>query len=506
MDAMKALEKLHERGRELKLLAGMDALLGWDQEVMMPSSGIDARAEQLSWLSARAHERSTSPEIGEWLEAAGSTKDEPMGPASLPDLERRYLRYARRQWEKDTRIPVDLVAELSKATSKGVAVWTEARKAKDFEAFRPSLEEIFELRKRIAACAGPGMRPYDYYLDEFEWGASEAGIEAVFSPLARELSSLIEAIKERPSPAPILKGKRYPKDAQEAFGREVMADMGMPPERSRLDVSAHPFTTSIGGDDVRITTRYDEGMLLSGLFSIIHESGHALYELGFDEGIKGDILADGASTGIHESQSRFWENVLGRRRSFWERYLPSLKKRFPAQLEGVGVDAFFKAANEVELQPIRVEADEVSYGLHVILRFELEKALFSGGLAVKDLPGAFRELARKLLGIEIRDDAEGCLQDIHWSLGYFGYFPGYALGNLYAAQLAGAMESSIGPLDGYASRGDFAPVLAWLRENVHRHGASLSPGELIAKATGSALDPSHFARYLKAKYAEVYGL
>lgn len=501
----KALEKLHEKTKLAKTLVGIDALLGWDQEVYMPAKGINARAEQIAWVSGRIHEAVTDPEIGRLLEELGASEANPSGDPSRPEADRNYIRFVRRAYLQQTRIPLALVEELSKAQSLGQAAWAEARKKDDFPSFKPHLEKLLALQKKVAAHGGFEKKPYDYHLDNHEAGATEASIAAVFGPLGKDLKRILGKIAARHQVADPAAGKKFPAAGQEAFGRIVMEDMGYELERGRLDVSTHPFTTTLASDDVRITTRYHEDNLLSSLFSIVHEAGHALYELGVDEALKDDILSDGCSMGVHESQSRFWENTVGRSRAFWKRYFGKLQGIFPAELGKVAQEDFYRAVNRVEIQPIRVEADEVSYGLHVILRFELERALFSGALEAAAVPGEWRKMAKEWLGLDLKNDAMGCLQDIHWSMGAFGYFPSYALGNLYAAQFAESMAKAIGPIEPLVEAGNFAPVLGWLRTNIHRWGSSLLPSEVCERATGKPLDPAHFIAYLEKKYGEVYG-
>lgn len=503
---MTSLERLRAIDSEAKLLEHVGAVLGWDQETYMPPGAIDERSEQLALLETLAHEKRTSPEIGQLLAALGSSSAEPSGPSSLPALDRAYLRVMRRQYDQATKLPTDLVAEIARTTSLAQAAWVDARKRSDFKSFEPHLSKVLGLNRKVAACLDPGKKPYDVLLDQYEEGSTEASTAAVFGALRPELVSLIDAIKGKPQVDDSRLKVRCPAAAQAKASEYLMGVLSYDLSRGRLDTTAHPFTTTLGGSDVRITTRYLEDFFPSSVFGTMHETGHALYELGIDPSAeyRRTSLAEASSMAIHESQSRLWENMVGRSIGFWSRQLPHV-----GTLLGVDTsnpDKFYRAINKVEASLIRVEADEVTYGLHVILRFELESALISGNLAVADLPGAWNEGMRRLLGVVPPDDARGCLQDIHWSMGSFGYFPSYALGNLYAAQWWDTMaKAGVDPV-GAVARGDLKTILAWLRANIHKPGATYKPGELVERVSGAPLDASHFVRYLKEKYSGVYGL
>jgi carboxypeptidase Taq len=360
--------------------------------------------------------------------------------------------------------------------------------------------------KRKARCLGFAERPYDGLLDLYEPGMGEDAIAAVSAPLRDRLSSLVRRIAAKGPVDTSFLSRVYPVEAQDAFGREVMRDLGFDLARGRLDLSAHPFTTTLGCDDVRITTRYAPANLASGLFSIIHETGHALYELGFGPELRPSLLAEGTSMGIHESQSRFWENVICRSLPFWRGRFPALRAAFGDQLSAVDAEGFYRAVNVVRPSLIRVDADEVTYSLHVILRFELERRIFAGTLDVDGLPGAWRALMKDLLGVENERDAEGVLQDVHWSMGAFGYFPSYALGNLYGLQFWGTLKRDLGDMDADIEAGRFKAILAWLREKIHSKGRRMDPVDLLAAVTGERLDSRPFTDYLESKYGALYSL
>jgi carboxypeptidase Taq len=399
------------------------------------------------------------------------------------------------------RLPADFVSAAARAEGLSQAAWAQARKNNDFAAFLPHLSAMIDIaRKKSQYWGYSGSSLYDGLLDIYEPGLPAHEIEALFTPLRERLVALLQKIKARSQPDHSFLDQDYDLAAQTQFNHQLMDYLGFDTNRGRLDTSAHPFTTSLGASDVRITTRYFPRNILSSIFSVIHESGHAFYEMGFPAELRGTCLADGASMALHESQSRFWENVVGRSRPFWDGLYPLLQKHFPSQLGAVPVDTFYRAVNQVSPSLIRVDADEVSYALHIILRFELEKQLFSGELAPADLPSRWREYSRRYLGQESETDANGVLQDIHWSMGSFGYFPSYALGNLYGLQLWGRMQKDLPGLETDVASGRFAPIHAWLAENIYHWGCRLTPSELLLKVTGEKLSPAPFLDYLEAKY------
>ncbi|ADN02542.1 carboxypeptidase M32 [Spirochaeta thermophila] len=500
-----AVRRLKDYWREVVLLSHVQALLGWDQETYMPEGAVEERAAQQALLQGLIHRRKTAPEVGELLAAAGASEERPEGAEELGEVERALVRETYREWRRATKLPEDLVRRFAETTSRAQVVWQRARAEDDFGMFAPHLEEILSLVREIAERLGYEEHPYDALLDEYEPYMKASQVRAVFDqlegPLVRLLEEIMEAGEVDDSPL----HRHFPREGQEQVSRRILTDMGFDWKRGRLDVSAHPFTTTLAEGDIRITTRYMEDFLPSSLFGSIHEGGHALYEQGIAEDLAGTILADGTSLGIHESQSRFWENVVGRSRAFWQKYFPLLKETF-SSLSDVEFERFYRAINKVKPSHIRVEADEVTYNLHILLRFRLELALVEGRLAVKDLPEAWREESRRLLGIVPERDAEGVLQDIHWSFGGIGYFPTYTLGNLYSAQFARAMERDLGDLSSLIAEARFDAILGWLREKIHRHGRTYPAHELCLRATGETLNPDYFLSYLRGKYSDVYGL
>ncbi|MFO8044044.1 MAG: carboxypeptidase M32 [Alkalispirochaeta sp.] len=504
--------RLKQLDNEAVLLEHIAAAISWDQETYMPQRAVEERAQQQALLQSLAHERNTAPEVGELLAAAGVDPgaDEPDVPAAvvekLGEVDAAFLREKRRQFQQATRLPARLVRELAETGSRGQNAWITARKEDDYQQFRPWLEKLIGLSREAADALGHGGERYDALLDQYEPYMTTADVAEVFGTLREGLVDLVQRISEAPQVDDSFLNARFPVDQQEEISRRVMTNLGYDLDRGRLDRSAHPFTTALGAHDVRITTRYDEDLMTSSLFSTIHETGHALYELGVGEELHGTLLAEGTSLGIHESQSRMWENMIGRSRSFWQRWMPDLQAVFPQQLGDVSMESFYRAINKVQPSLIRVEADEVTYSLHIILRFELEQQLINGTLSVDDLPEAWNAKMKEFLGIVPPRNAEGVLQDVHWSFGAFGYFPTYALGNLYAAQFLKTIESQLPSMWDEVAVGTTRPVLDWLRTNIHRHGKVRSARQLVRGITGADLDPGFFLRYLNEKYGELYSL
>ena len=518
------LERLFALDRERMYLSRAAAVLRWDEETYMPSLAVEERAEQLAVLEGLAHEKLTSPEIGGLLEDLGRpVSGVPAFLPALPDTARDFLRVLERDYRKAVRLPPDFVRESARAEGLSQAAWIEARKKSDFSVFAPHLKKMIEYARKKAEYWGfgpaagnagtadpsAGLHPdspvYDGLLDSFEPGMGEAEIDAVFRPLKERLQELLQKIAAAPKPETGFLRLDYDINSQKEFSRELLAGLGFDPRRGRLDESAHPFTTTLGFNDVRITTRYARNDPLSGIFSVIHELGHGFYELAVDPALKSGCLAEGVSMGIHESQSRLWENVIGRSRAFWEGWFPAFKSRFPGQLAGVELPGFYRAVNAAGPSLIRIEADEVSYSLHIILRFELERRLVSGALSVEDAPAAWNAAVGELFGLEVPDDASGILQDVHWSMGAFGYFPSYALGNLYALQFWKKCTTDIPRIEELLIRREYADIHKWLGETIHVFGRRLDPAELLEKATGEKLSALPFLEYLETKYAELYG-
>jgi len=500
----KTINQLKKLDATVTRLGHIAALLEWDQETYMPEGAVGERAMQSALIQGLHHEKIVDDRWESLYSDLGY--DGSAAPENLSDADASFLRESYKRWKKQARVPRELVENLARETSLSQAAWASARMANDYSAFAPFLERVIALEKEYAAAiaADSDADLYDTLLDEYEPGARAGEITEVFDELAGGLQVLLEKIRSGKAPDTGFLEKSYDVAKQDAFGKKIQAWMGYDTSRGRLDLSAHPFTTTLGPDDVRVTTRYDENLVLSGLFSNIHEAGHGLYEQGVGANLRNTLLADGTSMGIHESQSRFWENTLGRSRAFWERWYGDFQSLFPENLSGVDVMDFYRSANSVQPSLIRVEADEVTYSFHIIIRFRLERALISGDLKVADLPGAWNDAYRDLLGISPASDADGCLQDVHWSVGLFGYFPTYALGNLYAAQFTDAMEHELGPVSSLLGSERADVVLNWLRANIHVYGRVYRPADLCRRITGEPLDSAHFLKYLNDKYSEIY--
>ncbi|WP_221031823.1 carboxypeptidase M32 [Actomonas aquatica] len=472
-------------------------LLGWDEQVNLPPDSSDLRGEQMAVMAELAHAASSAPAIGEALAELESDLD------SLNDAQRVVVRAARRDYDRVTKLPSEFVTEKAKHCSASYHAWHKAKEADDFASYAPYLEKHLELAKREAAYLGWGDRPYDYAIDQHDPGLDAATITKLFAELSEGLVPLVQRIAASPVQAKPERLRGFPVEAQAAFLREVTERIGFNYRRGRIDVSPHPFCEGSGAD-IRMTTRYEADLPLSSLFGSIHETGHGLYEQGLPLEHHATALGQHAGMAMHESQSRMWENQVGRGRPFWMFFEQQFRARFGAQLEGISSDELLLAINAVAPTLVRVEADEVYYNLHIILRFELEQRLFSGELAVADLPAAWNERCEALLGQRPTNDAEGVLQDVHWSGGAFGYFPSYCLGNMIAAQLWDAVRGAMPDLEADFARGEFGRLLGWLRENVHAHGKRYSALELVEKVTGKPLSPQPLLAYLEDRYASLY--
>ncbi|HWC90652.1 MAG TPA: carboxypeptidase M32, partial [Pirellulales bacterium] len=449
------------------------------------------------------HDRFVDPRIEDWLSALEAS---PLAADPLSDTG-ATIRQLRRQYDKKTKLPKRLVEELARTAVLGQQVWQEARANNDFAAFAPLLDRTLTLKREQAEALGYDDNPYDALLDEFEQGERAADVARVLAALRAELVPLVAAIAEsRRRPDVSLLARNYPVDRQQAFGHDAAARIGFDFNRGRLDVTAHPFCSGMGPNDCRITTRYQPQFFNSGFFGILHEAGHGIYEQGLRTDQYGLPLGEYVSLGIHESQSRLWENLVGRSRAFWEHFLPEARRRYPEALSDVGLDAFFFAINDVRPSLVRVEADEATYNLHILIRFELEQALLLGDLPIADLPAAWKEQYQRALGIEPQGDADGVLQDIHWSAGLIGYFPTYSLGNLYGAQFFEQADADLDGLAAQFSRGEFEPLKKWLAENIHQHGQRYTAAELIERVTGKPLSHEPLMRHLRGKLGPLYGL
>lgn len=503
-----ALRELRQRLAEISDLGSAAGLLGWDQQTMMPERANPLRAEQLGTLSGIVHERFTDDAIGRLLgELEG--EEERLRAADADSDDAALIRVTRRDWEKARRVPAELAVEIARAGALGHQAWVEARARSDFASFLPFLERNVELKKRyVALFEDDGFDdPYDVLLDDYEEGMKTAEVAALFDELRDVLVPLIAEIAARGDAVdagPLHGG--FDVERQRRLVRGVLERLGWSPDGWRLDEAAHPFATSFGPTDVRLTTRYDEDYVGMALYGAIHEMGHGLYEAGVAPALARTPLAGGASLGLHESQSRLWENVVGRGRPFAGYLHGELLRLFPDRFGAVDPEAFYRAVNKVQPSLIRVEADEATYGLHIILRFELEREMIAGSIGLKDLPEAWNARMRDYLGVEVPDDAHGVLQDVHWSAGEIGYFSTYALGNLIAAQLWERARADLPDLDARLAEGDGAALRAWLGERLHRHGRKFPPKELVERVAGGPIAVQPFADYLRAKLTPLYGL
>ena len=502
MTNISPLEELRVRIGDVVDLSQASAVLGWDQETMMPIKGARFRATQQATLQGLLHERFTNPRIGELL----ATLEEPTVFAALSTTDTAMVRTTRHDYDRATKLPGSLVRELALATTEGVEAWRVARRDSQLDLFATYLRRTIDLKRQEAACLGYRDVPYDALLDEYEPGATTAQLRELFTRLRAETVSLLGRIVDAPrQPDRGVLEQEFDTAKQLAFSEQVLRQMGFDFAAGRQDLSTHPFTTSFGPTDVRITTRVDEHDLQVALYASIHEGGHALYDQGLPVDLARTGVGSSVSLGIHESQSRLWENFIGRGLPFWHFALPRLREVFPTQTAGATPEQFVGAVNRVQRSLIRVEADEVTYNLHIILRFEIERRLIGGEINVDDLPTLWNQLSQEYLGITPPNDRLGVLQDTHWASGLIGYFPTYSLGNLYAAQLWSALHRDVPDLDERLAVGDFQVVLGWLRERIHRHGRVYQPTELIERATGEPPRPDYLVQYLNQKYGAIYG-
>jgi carboxypeptidase Taq len=491
MDTNTALRQLKERLAEVADVAKAAAVLGWDQRVSMPPRGGEARAESLATLGRIAHTRFVDDEIGRLLDACAPLEDE------LPydSDEASLVRVTRRDWEKERRVPADLTAEMTREAARGHQVWIEARRNSDFAAFLPALRRNVELKHRYIECFDV-EKPYDALLDDYEPGMKAHEVKEVFDVLRPALTELVASAPE--VDASFLEGEFAVAD-QRAFAEEVLATLGFEEGAIRLDPTVHPFCTSFSNRDVRLTTRYTSHDLES-IWSTLHEAGHGLYAHGNDSALLRSPLAGAPSLAMNESQSRTWENLVGRQRPFWTHWYGRLQERFPSQLGSVDLDRFLQATNRAEPGLIRVDADETTYSLHIILRFELEQEIIDGAVALEDLPEVWNARMKDFLGVDVPDDAHGVLQDVHWSGGGMGYFPTYALGNVISLQIWQKVREELPDVDDAIAAGDVAPLGDWLRDRLYRHGRKFAPKELLQRVVGTErIDPEPYLAYLRDK-------
>lgn len=497
MIAPTTYQKLVDELKRIHLLGSTMGLLGWDEQVMLPAGSARFRAEQKAALADLIHREFTREEIGQWLSDLESQED------SLDEGQRAVVREARRDYDRSVKLPSEFVQRKSLSESEAYHAWTEARKQSDFAQFAPHIERNIALAKEQAAFFGRENDALSYWVDIFNPGIDVPTIERLFGQLRTELIPLVKEITESPIKADPARLQGFPEATQEAFLREVVTSFGFDFQRGRIDRSVHPFC---GGNpsDVRMTTRYNENLPIESLSGAMHETGHALYEQGLLSEHLGTALGENCGMAVHESQSRLWENQVGRSRAFWSYWEPRYRQAFPTQLEGISPEELYLMVNHVAITPIRVDADEVTYNLHIMLRFELEKRFFSGDLAVADLPAAWNELSTQILGYTPKEDREGCLQDVHWSSVAFGYFPSYCLGNLIAAQLWYALCDDIPDVEAQIAKGEHAAILNWLREKVHHQGLRYHTPELVQRASGQPIQTDSLIRYLRERYLPLY--
>ncbi|MCM2369347.1 carboxypeptidase M32 [Aporhodopirellula aestuarii] len=492
-------KSLREHLHKTSLVSSAAELLGWDERTGMPAGAGEYRAEQVAYLSGLVHDMRTSPDIESWLD---QLSDWSQASDTHSDIG-ATVRLVRKDYEKQKRLPKDLVEAIASATVRGQGRWDAARKADDYRQFQPALDEMISLQRQAGEClAAGGQTTYEALLDQYEPDAKADQLTSVFANLRGELVKLLDEIKgsSRQVDETLLK-KKYPVDAQRKLSHKLAEAIGFDFNRGRLDETSHPFCTSLGPSDCRILTRYDDAWLPGSIFGTLHEAGHGIYEQGLPQDWYGLPPGTYASLGIHESQSRLWENLVGRSLEFWQCFTPLMKDTFD---EDATAQQWHASFNRVTPSLIRVEADEATYNLHIIVRFELEQALIGGELSTDDLPSVWNERYANVLGVTPPSDANGVLQDVHWSAGLFGYFPTYTLGNLIAAQLYATAQSSLGDLSGMISRGEFEPLLNWLRENVHNLGRKYSADELVQNATGRALSAEPLVASLRERYSLVY--
>lgn len=499
----KAYDALMERMKELDVIGQIGGLLGWDQEVMMPPKGAALRAEQMAWLSKEGHSRMTDPEVGSLLIQAEAE-------ANSSEVEAGNLRIIRDSYDKATKKPPEFVEEYARHRSKSIVSWTEAREKDDFSLFRDDLEKMIEMNRKLADYLGYEDNRYDALLDLYESGLTVATLDPLFAGLRESSVPLIKSVGDlAPADKPDcswVHAHPWPKAAQEALSHELSESIGFDFQAGRRDESTHPFCGGSNPDDVRWTTRYDEKEPYGAIFGTMHETGHALYEQGRPRNLDFQPTGEANGLGVHESQSRLWENQIGRSLEFCEWSFPLWQKHFPRNFEGVTPTMLWQAVNQVEPSLIRVEADEATYNLHIMIRYEVEKKLINGELEVDDLADAWDDMYEQFLGVRSPTRKEGVLQDIHWSMGAFGYFPTYTLGNLYSAQLLASARKDLPALDEQIRAGEFAPLLDWMRVHVHARGSILEPADLIAEATGEMPNPDAFTSYLADKIGALYNL
>lgn len=504
-----AYDQLLDHTKQANLLGSTGSILGWDQETLMPPGGLAHRTRQLAQIAKLTHQMNTDPRIGEWLDACEADAALTSDPLSVSAVNLRELR---RDYEKATKLPEALVVEMSETTSQAKHEWAEARKVNDYKRFKPWLAKVVELNQRKAECYGwdttsGGGEPWDALADSFEAGMTAASVAAVFTPLRERLVPLLEDILgSKTGPANTFNELKLPVEQQKKFVKDISAAVGFDYDRGRLDESTHPFCSGSHCNDVRMTTRFHEDNVNDALGSTLHESGHGIYEQGLLEEHIGTPMGAAVGLSIHESQSRMWENQVGRSQAFWKWCYPKLEQYFGQAASRLSMEQIYGGANIVNPGLIRVEADEATYNLHIMIRFEIERLLMKGDLSVDDLPDVWNKMYNDYLKVEVPDDTRGCMQDIHWSMGAIGYFPTYTMGNLYCAQFFEAAREELGDLDAMFAQGNFTPLREWLNKNIHAHGQRYRSADLIQHVTGKPLSADPLMRHLEGKLRPLYGV
>jgi carboxypeptidase Taq len=481
-------------------LRSMQALMGWDLETYMPKQAAQLRGAQMGTVAKLAHERVTDPKMAQWIDTLTAQKSQ------LSKTDQALLRVVERDYRRSVKIPAALLEQFVKATTDAHHLWIEAREQKSFKHFEPILKTIIDLNRKMADYVGYTQSPYDALMDEYEPDLTVAQLDPLFESLKNNLVPLLQKIKNAPPANTQFLDQVFASDQQLIFSQQILQAMGFDFNAGRLDLSVHPFTSGTGYSDVRLTTRIHENDLFSCLSSSMHEGGHGLYEQNVDPALARTPLAEGTSLGIHESQSRLWENIIGKSEAFWKAYWGDLQRLFSPQLDSVTLEQAYRAINRVQPSFIRVEADEVTYNLHILVRYEIEKALIEDKMSVADIPEAWNAKYQAYLGITPPDDTVGCLQDVHWSHGSFGYFPTYTLGNLYSAQFYQAALNALPDFESQLAQGNMMPLKNWLAENIHHVGRSETPTEIALRVTGEPLNAQYFTDYLTRKYTQLYCL
>lgn len=504
--SQKDYESLHQISRHARILSGISMLLEWDHETYMPPAAGGIRAEQLKILAGSIHKEKTGKKFSEALSKLIDIKTGKITASGLPKEKEAALKAWRHDYIKATALPTSFVEDFAKLTSQSLLVWRTAKENNEFHHFAPFLDRIIGMCRKKADLIGYNEHPYDALIDDYEHGITTKEVSAVFTPLRKSITALLKKITSAKQVDDSFLNGKFPHEKQLVFGKKILAAMGYDMQRGRVDISSHPFSSSSHPCDSRITTRIHPTSVFSNLSVVLHEGGHSLYEMGLPVEAYGSPLGEAISLGMHESQSRWWETRIGHSRAFWQHWLPLLKQEFKGKFDKVSLDTFYKGINKVSPSLIRVEADEVTYSLHVILRFELEKALIEGSLKVRDIPEAWNAKMKELLGIVPGSNSQGCLQDIHWSMGAFGYFPTYALGNLYASHLFQAFEKDFPKWKDRVAKGELDFIRTWLSQSVYIHGRRYTSKELLKLATGKAFSADAYNNYLKGKYEEIYAL